>query len=113
MVNNSDVNLDAVFSALSDKTRREMLCRLASGVMSVKELADPFSMSKPAITKHLKVLEKAGLLQRVKDGRVHRCYLQPGPLSEVADWVSVYKVFWEAQFDGLEDFLKDANKERK
>lgn len=111
MVNNSE-HLNFVFSALSDPTRREMLARLSTGVMTVKELAEPFEMSSPAITKHLRVLEKAGLLRREKQGRVHHCYLIPGPLKEASEWVAYYQKFWQKQFDSLEKYLSGLDKHR-
>lgn len=105
MVNNSSTSLDAIFSALSDPTRREMLARLSRQQMSVSELAQPFNMSKPAITKHLKVLENAGLLTRTIDGRIHHCRLSAAPLSEAADWLAFYEHFWQQKLDALEGFL--------
>ena len=105
MVNNNTDTLNLVFSALADPTRREMLGRLSGRTMSVKELSEPFSMSKPAITKHLKVLERAGLLARDKVGRVHHCNLDSRPLRQVADWVSHYERFWIDKLDSLEAFL--------
>lgn len=78
--------------------------------MSVMELATPFKMSKPAITKHLKVLEKAGLLRRQIVGRVHRCRLAPQPLGEVAEWIAFYEKFWNAKFDALDKYLNGASK---
>ena len=105
MVNNGIKTLDLVFSALADPTRRAMLGRLSGKTMSVKELSEPFSMSKPAITKHLKVLERAGLLARDKVGRVHHCNLDSRPLRQVSDWLSHYEQFWNEKLDSLEAFL--------
>lgn len=105
MVNNSIQQLDQIFSALSDATRREMLSRLAEREMPVWELAEPFNMSKPAITKHLKVLESAGLMKRSVQGRTHICRLTSSPLSEVADWLAFYEKFWSKKLDGLDEFL--------
>ena len=105
MVNISAARLDVIFSALSDSTRRTMLRRLSGGEMSVMELAAPFAMSKPAITKHLKVLEKAGLLRRQIVGRVHHCRLVAKPLGEAAEWMSFYEKFWNTQFDALEQYF--------
>ena len=107
MVNYTSSHLDLLFGALADPTRRAMLGRLSGRVMTVKELAAPFSMSKPAITKHLKVLERAGLLRRDKVGRVHNCKLDAAPLQEVSDWVGHFEQFWNARFDALEGFLKE------
>lgn len=112
MVNYSPAQLDIIFSALSDSTRRAMLRRLAEGELSVMELAAPFDMSKPAITKHLKVLEKAGLLRRQIEGRVHRCRLAPQPLGEVAEWIAFYEKFWNAKFDALDQYLDGTSKQK-
>jgi len=106
MVNYTAQQLDIIFSALSDATRRAMLLRLCEGEMSVMELAKPFDISKPAITKHLKVLEKAGLLRRQVIGRVHRCRLVPQPLHEVAEWIDFYEKFWNSKLDALDTYLK-------
>lgn len=97
--------LDEVFYALSDPTRREILGRLTEGESTVKELAEPFDMSLPAVSKHLKVLERAGLLVREVDGRVHRMRLQPEGLKTASEWVDHYRRFWEVQLDRLEGFL--------
>lgn len=107
MVNYQDANLTRTFSALSDPTRRGMITRLAGGTMSVAELAEPFDMSKSAITKHLKVLEDAGFLTRSIEGRVHRCRLNPDPLVAVSEWVKFYESFWHEKFDALDAFLSD------
>jgi DNA-binding transcriptional ArsR family regulator len=98
--------LDRLFSALSDPTRRAILARLAKGEASVGELAGPFSMSLPAISKHLRVLERAGLLERSVEGRTHRCRLQPRPLQDAVDWLAGYRVFWEDRFDALARYLE-------
>ncbi len=107
MSNPDQAQLDRVFSALSDPTRRAILARLAQGEASVGELAGPFNISAPAISKHLKVLENAGLLGRRIEGRVHRCALLPGPLLTASEWVDTYKNFWHTQFDALESFLEE------
>ncbi len=99
--------LDAVFSALADSTRRAILGRLASGEASVTELAEPFDMSLPAITKHLKVLERAGLITRSRQAQWRPCQLAPEPLREVADWVEQYRKFWEGNLDNLESYLRE------
>ena len=113
MVNNRSTQLDVIFSALSDSTRRDMLLRLTKGEMSVTDLAAPFDMSKPAITKHLKVLEKAGLLRRQIIGRTHRCRLAPQPLSEAAEWIAFYEKFWNQKFDALDKYLNETKKKGK
>ena len=110
MVKYSESQLDSVFHALSDSTRRAILARLASGEAQVTELAQPFDMSLPAISKHLGVLEKAGLLHRHKDGRIRRCELTAGPLENAADWVNVYRQFWETRLDSLAKYLEKNNK---
>ncbi len=99
--------LDAVFSALADSTRRAILGRLALGQASVTELAQPFDMSLPAITKHLKVLEGAGLITRSRQAQWRPCQLAAQPLHEVADWVEQYRQFWENNLDNLEDYLRE------
>ena len=108
MVKYKDRSLNKTFSALADPTRRAILTRLAKGDSSVTDLAAPFSMSLPAISKHLRVLEKAGLLRQERDGRVRRCHLQAQPLKEAADWIAHYRQFWEGQFDALADYLQDS-----
>jgi len=98
-----DDDLDAVFSALSDPTRRAIVVRLAEGEASVSELAEPFDVSLPAVSKHLAVLERAGLLEHHKEGRVRRCRLVATPMRAADDWLSTYRVFWEARLDSLSD----------
>ena len=112
MVNYSQ-SLDSTFAALSDATRRGILARLAAGETSVSELAKPYDMSLPAVSKHLRVLESAGLVTRRKDGRVQRCNLIAGPMKSAAEWIEHYRRFWEAQFDSLARFLEDSSKEKK
>ena len=102
--------LSATFGALADPTRREILARLASGEASVTELAEPFAMSMPAISKHLKVLERAGLIRRGREAQWRPCRLEAGPLQEVAGWMEHYRRFWEASFDRLDDYLQQINK---
>jgi len=99
--------LSATFAALSDSTRRAILARLASGGASVTELAEPFAMSMPAISKHLKVLERAGLIARGREAQWRPCRLKPAPLKAVADWVEHYRCFWEQSFDRLDDYLRE------
>ena len=101
----SDV-LDAVFGALADPTRRAILARLSTGVRSVGELAEPFAMSQPAISKHLKVLEKAGLVVRGKDAQWRPRSLQAEPLKEANAWLEQYRRIWEERLDRLEDYLR-------
>jgi len=102
----NDAQLDKIFHALSDTTRRRLLNYLAEKECMVTELAEPFDMSLNAVSKHLKVLEAAGLLQRKRDGRIHRCRIDVQPLSEVENVVAHYKQFWESQMDQLEHALK-------
>jgi DNA-binding transcriptional ArsR family regulator len=99
--------LDATFSALADPTRRAILARLAKGDASVMELAEPFAMSQPAISKHLKVLERAGLISRGRDAQRRPCRLQATPLRDANAWIERYHEFWEASFDALDDVLED------
>jgi len=114
MVNYSAAPLDATFGALADPTRRAILARLARGEAMVTELAAPFAMSLPAISKHLRVLESAGLLLREIKGRVHRCRLAADPMKDAAAWIAQYRAFWESQFDALEKYLEaTADKEKR
>ena len=103
--------LDATFAALSDATRRGILARLATGEASVTELAQPYDMSLPAVSKHLRVLESAGLVARSKDGRVHRCRLEAAPMKSAAAWIEHYRQFWETQLDSLQRFLENSTPE--
>ena len=98
--------LSAVFAALADPTRRAILARLVEGQASVTELADPFDMSMPAISKHLKVLERAGLIARGREAQWRPCRLEAAPLKEVAEWTEGYRRFWEASYQRLDDYLK-------
>jgi DNA-binding transcriptional ArsR family regulator len=97
--------LSVTFSALADPTRRAILARLISGAASVTELAEPFEMSLPAVSKHLKVLEHAGLITRGREAQWRPCRLKAGPLKDAADWLDHYRHFWEQSFDRLEDYL--------
>lgn len=99
--------LSSTFAALADPTRRAILARLALGETSVTELAKPFEMSMPAVSKHLKVLEKAGLIARGREAQWRPCRLEAAPLKSVASWVDDYRKFWEESFDRLEAYLKD------
>jgi DNA-binding transcriptional ArsR family regulator len=103
--------LSSTFAALADSTRRAILARLASGEVSVTELAEPFEMSLPAVSKHLKVLERAGLIARGRDAQWRPCRLSAGPLRGVADWVEHYRRFWTESFDRLDDYLLEVQKQ--
>ena len=103
----SETELDAVFGALSDSTRRAMLARLASGPSTVGQLGAPFGITKGAVSKHVKVLERSGLLRRDIQGRVHRCQLDLQPLGQAARWVDEVRAHWEARFDALADYLEE------
>lgn len=102
--------LSATFAALSDPTRRAILARLASGEASVQELAEPFEMSLPAVSKHLKVLARAGLITQGRHAQWRPCRLEPGPLRAVSDWVDQYRRFWEESFDRLDEYLRELQK---
>jgi DNA-binding transcriptional ArsR family regulator len=105
MVTNSH-QLDLVFGALADPTRRAILARLAESEATVGDLAKPFEISRPAISKHLRVLERAGLVRRARDGRLSRCGLDATPMRNAAEWVDTYRVFWESQLEALARFLE-------
>jgi DNA-binding transcriptional ArsR family regulator len=105
--------LDATFGALSDATRRGILARLAQGEASVNDFAAPYDISLPAVSKHLRVLERAKLIERQKDGRVNRCHLVAEPMKNAAEWIECYQQFWEQQFDALARFLENSRKEEK
>ncbi len=109
MVNNQDNTLSATFHALADPTRRAILARLAQGEERVSILAEPFAMSLPAISKHLKVLEGAGLIRRTVDGRIHRCRLAPEPLDAANGWIEEHRKLWQQQFDRLARFLEQTS----
>ena len=102
--------LSVTLSALADPTRRAILARLALGASSVTELAQPFAMSLPAVSKHLKVLERAHLIERSRTAQWRPCRLAPEPLKDVASWVEQYRSLWEDRLDRLEDYLKDIQK---
>jgi len=104
---NATQHLDATFAALADPTRRAILARLANGEASVNELAKPFAMSQPAISKHLKVLERAGLITRGRDAQRRPCRIQARPLAEANDWLEGYRQFWESQFQRLDALLDE------
>lgn len=103
----TDDDLNAIFSALADPTRRAILARLAENEASVMELAEPFEMSQPAVSKHLKVLERAGLISRRREAQRRPCRFEPHRLREVADWLGTYQHFWEESFSRLDEYLKD------
>jgi len=111
MVQYQNSQLDEVFGALADPTRRAILSRLTKGDALVTELAEPFEMSLSAVSKHVRVLERAGLVNRTVVGREHRCALSPRPLRAAADWVEHYRAFWETRLDALEQFI--ATKRRR
>ncbi len=98
--------LSTTFHALADPTRRAILARLATGEKNVSDLAEPFDMTMPAITKHLKVLEKAQLIERSRRAQYRPCRLQPEPLKDIDKWMEQYRKLWEASFDRLDDYLK-------
>jgi len=104
--------LSVVFAALADPTRRAMLVRLADGDATVTELAEPFSISLPAISRHLKVLERAGLISRSRSGQWRSSRLETAPLKEATDWMERYRVFWDASFDRLEAHLRQVQQDR-
>jgi DNA-binding transcriptional ArsR family regulator len=105
--------LSATFAALADPTRRAILARLASGETSVTELAEPFDMSLPAVSKHLKVLERAGLILRGREAQWRPCRIEPRALKEVDDWLERYRRFWEQSFDRLDDYLRELQAKEK
>ena len=108
----SDDPLSTTFAALADPTRRAILSRLASGEATVTQLAEPFRMSLPAISKHLKVLERAGLVTQGREAQWRPRRLEPAPLKEVSDWVEGYRQIWEARLDRLDNYLKRLQAER-
>jgi len=107
----SSEQLDTIFAALADPTRRAILARLVQGEATVTELAAPFTMSLPAISKHLKVLERAGLISRGREAQWRPCRIEAAPLKEVADWVGEYRALWEARFGRLDAFLRESQQE--
>ena len=109
----ADEKLDAVFSALGDPTRRRILVRLAAGPASITELAEPFAMTLPAVSKHLRVLERAGLMRREREGWYHRCYLEPRPLESAASFLARYQPFWEHTLDELARYVESPPEKKK
>src|SRR5262249_40547962 len=106
-------HLSITFAALADPTRRAILTRLSQGEASVTDLAQPFALTLPGISKHLKVLERAGLITRGREAQWRPCRLHAGPLKDVSDWVERYRRFWEQSFDRLEDYLQDLKPREK
>lgn len=102
-------SLSLTFSALADPTRRSILTRLGAGPATVKELAAPFTISGPAISKHLRVLERAGLIRRGRDAQWRPCRLDAAPIREVAEWAETYRRFWDASYDRLDTYLETLN----
>jgi DNA-binding transcriptional ArsR family regulator len=113
MANNTDDQITSTFAALADPTRRAILSRLALGGTSVTELAAPFEMSMPAVSRHLKVLERAGLISRGREAQWRPCKLNAKPLKEAAEWLEEYRQFWEQSFDRLEEYLKTMQAKEK
>ncbi len=105
-----DDRLDAVFHALADRTRRSLLGRLRRGPASISELASPYAMSLPAVSKHVRVLEHAGLVQRSVEGRVHRCSIDAGPLEDIQAWVEHYREFWEDTLAALAQHVEEESR---
>ena len=109
----SSDRLSTTFSALADPTRRAILARLIAGEVSVTELAEPFAMSLPAVSKHLKVLERAGLIQRSREAQWRPCRLAAGPLKDAADWLEHYRRFWDESLDRLDEYLGELQAEEE
>jgi len=107
MVNSQSGALDLAFSALADPSRRAIVARLADSELTVGEIARPLPMSLPAVSKHLAILERAGLVARRREGRVHHLRLVPGGLSPAEDWIARHRAFWESRFDALEKYLRE------
>jgi DNA-binding transcriptional ArsR family regulator len=113
MVNHSPRLLNRTFAALADPTRRRMLEHLAHGDQCVTDLARPYAMSLPAISKHVRVLEKAGLIRRQRQGRMHRLNLEAAPMKQAAQWIEEYRRFWEQSLDRLDEYLKELQTKEK
>jgi DNA-binding transcriptional ArsR family regulator len=109
----AEQDLTATFGALADPTRRAILARLSRGDASVLEIAEPFDMSQPAVSKHLKVLERAGLIERGRDAQRRPCRLEPRRLKQVSDWLGTYRQFWEASYNRLDDYLQELQAKEK
>jgi len=110
---NDDDTLSQTFAALANPTRRAILARLAEGEATVSEIAEPFHMSLPAISKHIKVLERAGLVVQGKQAQFRPCSLDPAPLKAVSDWTEHYRHIWEERFDQLDDYIDQLNQNNK
>jgi DNA-binding transcriptional ArsR family regulator len=109
----SERDLDAIFAALADPTRRAIIARLASGEASVMELVEPFNLTQPAISKHLKVLENAGLISRGRDAQRRPCRLEPRRLEQLAEWIGSYREFWEQSYERLDEYLQELKSKEK
>jgi DNA-binding transcriptional ArsR family regulator len=109
----ADADLNVTFAALADPTRRAILARLSKGDASVLELAEPFDMSQPAVSKHLKVLERAGLIARGRDAQRRPCHLDPRRLKQAADWLGTYRQFWEESYERLDSYLRELQTKEK
>ena len=105
--------LSSTFAALADPTRRAILARLVTGECSVTELAEPFDMSMPAVSKHLRVLERAGLIGRGREAQWRPCRIEAGPLKDASDWIENYRHIWEARLDRLDDYLKELKRKKE
>ena len=106
-------HLSTTFAALADPTRRAILARLARGAATVTELAEPFEMTMPAVSKHLRVLERAGLIARGREAQWRPCRLEPAPLKDIAEWVERYREMWERRFDRLDAYLQQLQQKEK
>jgi DNA-binding transcriptional ArsR family regulator len=106
-VRSTEDRLDYLFGALSDRTRRKMVARLARAPATIGELAEPFAMSLPAVSKHVRVLERAGLVRRTIDGRIHRCALERKRLKDATEWIERYTSFWDETLGALAEFVED------
>lgn len=113
MVNYSNKVLDKTFDALASPIRRGILARLSQGWAAVTELAEPYDVSLPAISKHLRIMEEAGLIERHKIGRVHYCRLVPGPMQNATEWLNFYRQYWETQLESLAEFLQGEDQEEE
>ena len=109
MVNNRSERVDAIFVALADPTRRGMIARLSAGPATIGELGRPFPITKPAVTKHVKILERAGLIRRKRSGRAHYCTLQAKPMKQARDWIEWHSRFWKVSLDALADYVEKTN----
>jgi DNA-binding transcriptional ArsR family regulator len=109
----AEADLDAIFTALADPTRRAIISRLTKGDASVLELAEPFKISQPAVTKHLNVLERAGLISRRREGQRRPCKLEPNRFAQLAEWIGNFREFYEESFDRLDEYLEELKKKEK